>query len=207
MAVDNSAKTLANSQDAASETTPLLNGSEGIDRNGSASIGSSDVSKSPQASEPPSPSTTQPDDDEKPFPLNQILILCYASVVEPIAYFIIFPYMSEMVERVGGESTENVGFWVGTIESSFSLVQMNFTIFYGRAADRLGRKPVMVFSLGGIGVASALFGISTTLWQMLVFRCLAGLFAGSSVTIRSMLSENCTKKTQAKAFAWFMFAR
>ena len=112
-----------------------------------------------------------------------------------------------MVERVGGEATENVGYWVGTIESSFSLVQMLFTIFYGRIADRLGRKPVMVFSLGGIGLASALFGMSTTLWQMLTFRCLAGLFSGSSVTIRSMLSENCTKKTQAKAFGWFMFAR
>ena len=88
-----------------------------------------------------------------------------------------------------------------------SLVQMLFTVFYGRMADRLGRKPVMVFSLGGIGVASALFGLSTGLWQMLAFRCMAGLFAGSSVTIRSMLSENCTKKTQAKAFGWFMFAR
>jgi hypothetical protein len=33
------------------------------------------------------------------------------------------------------------------------------------------------------------------------------LFAGSSVTIRAMLSENSTKSTQAKAFGWFMFAR
>lgn len=207
MAANKSAETLVHAQDAAGETTPLLNVSERIDRSETASIGSSHASKSPQSSEPPSPSTAQPDDEEKPFPLNQILILCYASVVEPIAYFIIFPYISEMVERVGGEATENVGYWVGTIESSFSLVQMLFTIFYGRIADRLGRKPVMVFSLGGIGLASALFGMSTTLWQMLAFRCLAGLFSGSSVTIRSMLSENCTKKTQAKAFGWFMFAR
>ena len=207
MAADKSANTLDHSRDAAGETTPLLNGPERIDRSDTASIGSSHATKSPQTSEPSSPGTTQPTDEEKPFPLNQILILCYASVVEPIAYFIIFPYMSEMVERVGGESAENVGFWAGTIESSFSLVQMLFTIFYGRIADRLGRKPVLVFSLAGIGIASALFGLSTTLWQMLVFRCLAGLFAGSSVTIRAMLSENCTKLTQAKAFGWFMFAR
>jgi predicted MFS family arabinose efflux permease len=206
MAANKGAKTLVHAQDAARETTPLLNASGRIDRSETVSIGSSHATKSPQTSEPPSPSTTQPD-DEKPFPLNQILILCYASVVEPIAYFIIFPYISEMVERVGGEETENVGYWVGTIESSFSLVQMLFTIFYGRLADRLGRKPVMVFSIAGIGVASALFGLSTTLWQMVAFRCLAGLFSGSSVTIRAMLSEICTKKTQAKAFAWFMFAR
>jgi len=207
MTTNKRAKTLGPTQDAVGETTPLLNASEGVDRNESASINSSNATKSPPTSEPSSPTTSQPADEEKPFPLNQILILCYASVVEPIAYFIIFPYMSEMVERIGGQLAENVGFWAGTIESLFSLVQMLLTIFYGRIADRLGRKPVLVFSLAGIGVASALFGLSSTLWQMLVFRCLAGLFAGSSVTIRAMLSENCTKATQAKAFGWFMFAR
>ena len=145
--------------------------------------------------------------DDKPFPYNQILVLCYASIVEPVAFFIIFPYINEMVERIGQQRPENVGFWTGTIESLFSLVQMLLIIFYGRVADRLGRKPVLVFSLAGIAVASALFGMSATLWQMVVFRCMAGLFAGSSVTIRAMLSENCTKATQAKAFGWFMFAR
>ena len=201
------AKTLGPPQDTFSETTPLLNASEGVVAEDSASLDSSNVTKSPQMPEPSSPATSQPAEEEKPFPLNQILILCYASIVEPIAYFIIFPYMSEMVQRIGGQLAENVGFWAGTIESSFSLVQMLLTIFYGRLADRLGRKPVLVFSLAGIGVASALFGLSSTLWQMLVFRCLAGMFAGSSVTIRAMLSENSTKSTQAKAFGWFMFAR
>lgn len=37
---------------------------------------------------------------------------------------------------------------------------MVLMIFYGRAADRLGRKPVLVFSLTGISVATALFGMS-----------------------------------------------
>jgi predicted MFS family arabinose efflux permease len=207
MTSNKAAKTLGPPQDAVSETTPLLNASEGVVAEDSASIDSSNVTKSPQTPEPSSPTTSQPAEEEKPFPLNQILILCYASIVEPIAYFIIFPYMSEMVQRIGGQLAENVGFWAGTIESSFSLVQMLLTIFYGRLADRLGRKPVLVFSLAGIGVASALFGLSSTLWQMLVFRCLAGMFAGSSVTIRAMLSENSTKSTQAKAFGWFMFAR
>lgn len=146
-------------------------------------------------------------EEEKPFPRYQILILCYASIVEPVAFFIIFPYINEMVERIGHQLPENVGFWTGTIESLFSLVQMLLIIFYGRIADRFGRKPVLVFSLAGIAAASALFGMSAKLWQMVVFRCLAGLFAGSSVTIRTMLSENCTKATQAKAFGWFMFSR
>ena len=159
--------------------------------------------------------TKQPDasnqdtskDEQKPMPYVQILLLCWASIGEPVAYFAIFPFVNEMIERKGGVSEKDVGFWSGTIESLFSLVQMILMIFYGRAADRLGRKPVLVFSLTGVGLATTLFGMSQSLWQMILTRCLAGVFAGSVVTVRTMISELSTKETQGRAFSWYMFAR
>jgi predicted MFS family arabinose efflux permease len=206
MAVNKSTVRPTSKERTVAETTPLLNASI---RDGSSKIiptnfSNGDVTESSDALLPHSNRATE---EEKTFPRYQILILCYASIVEPVAFFIIFPYINEMVERIGHQLPEDVGFWTGTIESLFSLVQMLLIIFYGRIADRFGRKPVLVFSLAGIAAASALFGMSAELWQMVVFRCLAGLFAGSSVTIRTMLSENCTKATQAKAFGWFMFSR
>lgn len=191
------------------ETTPLLDNSVGDDTSKTTSTNTLNghASKSLQTPDVSSPHIDHATDEGKPFPRYQIFVLCYASIVEPVAFFNIFPYINEMVERVGHQLPENVGFWTGTIESLFSLVQMLLIIFYGRIADRYGRKPVLVFSLAGVAAASALFGMSAKLWQMVVFRSLAGLFAGSSVTIRTMLSENCTKATQAKAFGWFMFSR
>jgi predicted MFS family arabinose efflux permease len=212
MAANKTAGRASSEERVVAETTPLLDTSVEHDYSKTTSTHPSNghVAKSSQtldALDASSPQTNQATNEEKPFPKWQILILCYASMVEPVAFFIIFPYINEMVERVGHQLPENVGFWTGTIESLFSLVQMLLIIFYGRIADRIGRKPVLVFSLAGIAAASALFGMSATLWQMVVFRCLAGLFAGCSVTIRAMISENCTKTTQAKAFGWFMFAR
>jgi MFS family permease len=58
----------------------------------------------------------------------------------------------------------------------------------------------------GLTVATILFGLSKTLWQMALFRCLGGVFAGTIVTVRAMLSENSTKHTQARAFSFFAFA-
>lgn len=63
------------------------------------------------------------------------------------------------------------------------MTQMLLMIFWGRAADRYGRKPVLVLSLAGAAVATALFGLSKTIWQMIVFRCLAGAFAGTVVLV------------------------
>lgn len=145
--------------------------------------------------------------DQKPFDFIQIFLLCYASLAEPIAFFSIFPYINEMIYRTGEYAESDVGFWSGLIESLFSLVQMLLMIFYGRMADRLGRKPVLVFSLLGVSITVSLFGMSRTVSQMVILRCLAGMFAGSIVTIRVMLSENCDKAGQARAFSWYMFTR
>lgn len=146
------------------------------------------------------------EDVNAPLPRAQIFFLCYTRIVEPIAFFSIFPYISSMVEHVGDIEKEEVGFYCGLIESLFSFTQMCVMIFWGKASDRYGRKPVLVFSLLGIAVATTLFGMSQSIAQMIAARCFAGVFAGTVITVRAMLSENSTKETQAQAFSYFAFA-
>ncbi|KAF1967397.1 MFS general substrate transporter [Bimuria novae-zelandiae CBS 107.79] len=150
---------------------------------------------------------TQPneDEDEAPLDLTQIFLLCYTRLVEPVAFFAIFPYINFMIEKTGGVAKEDVGFYSGLIESLFSATQMCVMIFWGRAADRFGRKPILALSLYGVSICTALFGLSQSLWQMIFFRCLAGVFSGTVVTVRVMLTENSTKSTQARVFSYFAF--
>lgn len=78
-------------------------------------------------------------------------------------------------------------------------------LFWGRLADRYGRKPVLVTSLLGCAASVSLFGFSKEIWQMILFRCLAGVFSGTVVTIRVMFQELSTPKTQARAYSFFAF--
>jgi hypothetical protein len=185
--------------DPVDETTALL---------GSGTATNGDVRKSdPQhGSSAPDGADSESDDEEKPLPKVQILLLCYARVIEPLAFFSIFPYVNQMIQDNGSIEDSDVGFYSGLIESLFSLTQAIVMIFWGRAADRLGRKPVLVFSLIGVTFATGLFGMATTIPQMILLRCLAGVFAGSIVTIRTMVAEHSTAKTQARAFSWFAFS-
>lgn len=199
---------------AAYETTPLLAVSEAgpttqanEELTNGYTNGHIDPSLQRKASDSVVPPIHQGEDDDAPLPKLQIFLLCCCSLVEPVAYFSIFPFINQMISETGSVEEEDVGFWSGMIESLFSLVQMLLMIFYGRMADRIGRKPVLVFSLTGIAVATSLFGMSKQLWQMIAFRCLAGLFAGSVVTVRAMITENCTAKTQARAFSFYAFTR
>lgn len=58
---------------------------------------------------------------------------------------------------------------------------MCLMIAWGTAADRFGRKPVMVIALIGISIATSIFALSKTIWQLILFRCLAGIFSGNIV--------------------------
>jgi MFS family permease len=146
------------------------------------------------------------EDNNTPLPRTQILLLCCARVVEPIAFFSIFPYVNSMIEHVGSVNQADVGFYSGIIESLFCLTSMCVMVSWGKAADQWGRKPVLVFSLSGLALATTLFGMSQSIQQMIFARCFAGIFAGTVVTIRAMFCENSTKHTQAKAFSYFAFA-
>ncbi|KAK6342279.1 hypothetical protein TWF730_001755 [Orbilia blumenaviensis] len=143
--------------------------------------------------------------EDRPLPMKQIIFLCTARLIEPIAFFSIFPYINKMCKENGSLDEADVGFYSGLIESLFSLTQMLVMVFWGRAADRLGRKPILVFSMAGVTVATSMFGMATTIREMILFRCLAGVFAGTILTIRTMISEHSTIKTQARAFSLFAF--
>ncbi|VBB72293.1 Putative permease of the major facilitator superfamily [Podospora comata] len=163
---------------------------------------------------PPGPSPTINNDppeeeSEPPFPASQILLLCLARLLEPIAFFSIFPYINKMAQENGALPDTDVGFYSGLIESLFSLTQMFVMIFWGRASDSFGRKPVLVASIVGVSLATMLFGTAKTITEMIVYRCAAGVFAGNVVTIRTMIAEQCGQRSgnhQAKAFGWFSIA-
>ncbi|KAF3923650.1 hypothetical protein ABW21_db0207303 [Orbilia brochopaga] len=179
-------------------------------------MAASDRPKSATGQDAPQPTETEIDentplvatssDDDKPLPMAQVFFLCGARLIEPIAFFSIFPYINKMCQENGSLEDADVGFYSGLIESLFSLTQMMVMIPWGRAADKFGRRPVLVFCMAGVTVATSLFGMATTIWEMILFRCLAGAFAGIVVIIRTMISEHSTVKTQARAFSLFAFA-
>ncbi|KAF1991382.1 MFS transporter [Aulographum hederae CBS 113979] len=182
---------------AVNEITPLLAASS--------SGPTAQANEGPIVDETPQDESSQQDED-RPLPMDQILTLCYIRLIEPISYFSIFPYINKMIFETGGIEEEDVGFYSGLIESLFSCTQMCVMIFWGRAADRWGRKPTLIVSLIGATIACSLFGFSQNIWQMVVFRCCAGAFAGTIVTVRAMITENSTPKTQARAFSLFAFS-
>lgn len=88
------------------EVTPLLAASNAVKPNA--------IIENAKA---PVPRGSQPDDaeDDTPLPKSQIFLLCYARLVEPAAFFTIFPFINKMILETGNLKEEDVGFYTGLI--------------------------------------------------------------------------------------------
>ncbi len=66
--------------------------------------------------------------------------------------------------------------WAVTIYLLTSTITVPF---YGKLSDLFGRKPLLLFGIGIFLIGSALSGLSQEMWQLILFRGIQGVGAGS----------------------------
>ncbi|KAI0336417.1 MFS general substrate transporter [Cubamyces sp. BRFM 1775] len=136
-----------------------------------------------------------------PIPKAQLATLCAVRLVDPIAFTQIFPYVNEMMERLHlTEDHSKIGFYSGLVESSFAIAQVVSIYQWARVSDTIGRRPVVLLGIFGIGLATLFMGVSTTLSGVILARCLGGLFSGNIAVIHSVLGEITDSTNQSIAF-------
>lgn len=123
------------------------------------------------------------------------LFVVYLTVfLDVFGFGIVLPSLPFFViDRVGSN-----GAWVGGLVASYSLAQFVGATVLGRASDKYGRRPVLIFSLLGSSLALLATALADTLWGMLVARAIAGLCAGSIATASAYVSDVTREDERAK---------
>ena len=94
-----------------------------------------------------------------------------------VGFGIVAPILGRYAERFGAGGIE-----VGLLFATFSAAQMVFSPVLGRLSDRVGRKPVIVLSLVGTAVGSAVTGLAGSMWVLFLGRFLDGA-SGASIAV------------------------
>lgn len=113
----------------------------------------------------------------------------------------IFPYLPELIESFGVRRKE-VAKWAGITSAVFSFAQCLTAIMWGRASDKFGRKPTILFGLTFTMITSILWGMSSSLPMAITIRAIAGACNGNVGIIRTMVAELVPEKElQPRAFS------
>jgi MFS family permease len=96
-----------------------------------------------------------------------------ARFAEPLAYTSVNPYLPAMV-RSFGIPHNKVAKWAGLISSVFSLAQSLTAVPWGKAADKYGRKPILITGLLCTMLCFMIWGFSSSLEMAITVRVIQG---------------------------------
>lgn len=138
-----------------------------------------------------------------PLPKLQIGILMLVLLAEPIACMSIYPYINQLIREldITGGNDAAVGYYAGIIESLFFITESLTVLKWSRLSDRIGRKPVLMIGLFGVGLSMLCFGLSTSFWTLVVSRCICGMLNGNSGVMKSVMGELTDSTNMAQGFA------
>ncbi|WP_166626292.1 MFS transporter [Jeotgalicoccus sp. S0W5] len=99
------------------------------------------------------------------------------------------------------------GAGVGYLTAAFAMTQLIFSPFTGRAADKFGRKIIIVIGMVIFAFSELLFGLGTTIEVLFISRILGGL-AGAFImpAVTAFIVDLTTDQNRARALGYMTAA-
>ncbi|KAI1335856.1 major facilitator superfamily domain-containing protein [Xylariaceae sp. FL0016] len=128
-------------------------------------------------------------DRSAPFPTKQLTILAICRFSEPIAFNSILAYTYVMVQELHGGDATDAAYYAGLLVSAYAVAEAITAFGWGALSDRVGRKPVVLFGLGGVALSSLIFGLAEKYWVALLARFVGGALNGNVSVMQTMVAE------------------
>ena len=138
----------------------------------------------------------------KGFPTWQMIVVSLIRFLEPIAFTSLFPYVYFMIRDFHFVDEANISKYSGYLSASFAFTQFLCCIHWGKASDKVGRKPILLLGLFGTSLSMLTFGFSTNFYMALLARSAMGALNGNIAVLRTMIGEIVTERRhQGTAFS------
>lgn len=120
-------------------------------------------------------------------------ILFLIVVVDLIGFGVIIPLLPFYAEYYHASPAQ-----VGLLMAIYSAAQFLSAPFWGRLSDRIGRRPVLLGTIGAAALSYILLGFAETLPMLFTARAIGGLMAGNISTAFAYAADVTTKENRAK---------
>ncbi len=119
--------------------------------------------------------------------------LFLAILLDLLGFGMVVPFLPRVARELG--ASDVTAAWV---ISSYSLMQLIFVPLWGRLSDRVGRKPVLIWSIAATSVFMALLGLATSVWVLLAARVLAGIATSNIAVAQAYIADVTEGKDRTK---------
>lgn len=138
------------------------------------------------------------------FPLFPSMLEHYRAVEGDAGLFGWFLGLLDAISAWAGPEDRAWGSLVlfgGILGSLYSLLQFLCAPLFGAVSDRIGRRPVLLFSLAGILVSYVLWMFSGSFALLVVSRVIGGIMSANISTASAIVADVTTPQTRSRGMA------
>jgi len=112
---------------------------------------------------------------------HAVAFIAITLLLDTIGFGLISPVMPELLVQLTGQDVSHAAIQGGFLSFVYAAMQFVWAPVLGNLSDRFGRRPVLLFCIGALGVDYLIMGAAPTLGWLFVGRAVSGM-AGASFT-------------------------
>ncbi|UVK42538.1 TCR/Tet family MFS transporter [Mesorhizobium sp. AR07] len=134
--------------------------------------------------------------------MNRPLIVIFAAIcLDAVGIGLIFPILPRLLEEV--THSQNITPYIGIMTALYAVTQFVFAPALGALSDTLGRRPVLLISLGGAAINYVVMAFAPQLWMLFLGRAIAGLTSANVSVAMAYITDISPPDKRARRFGLF----
>lgn len=113
---------------------------------------------------------------------------------------LIIPVMPKLIEQLIHGGVSEAARYGGWLIPTYAVMQFLFSPVLGGLSDKYGRRPILLFSLLGLGVDYIFLSFAQSIEWLFVGRAIAGLAGASFTTATAYIADISTDENRAQNF-------
>src|SRR4026208_1171155 len=119
---------------------------------------------------------------------HALAFIAVTLLLDTIGFGLIMPVMPRLLVELTGEGLSRAAVYGGWLGFVYAVMQFVFAPVLGNLSDRFGRRRVLLFAIGALGIDYIIMGFAPTLAWLFVARALAGAAGASSAPARGLVA-------------------
>jgi len=136
----------------------------------------------------------------KPAGKNAFFFIVVTVMIDMMGFGLIMPVMPALLSELAGLPVEQAAPYGGYLSACYALLNFIAAPLLGNLSDRFGRRPVLLLSLGMLGLDFIVMGLAPSLPILFVGRILSGISGATFATANAYIADTTEPEQRGRAF-------
>jgi DHA1 family tetracycline resistance protein-like MFS transporter len=131
---------------------------------------------------------------------RSLVFVAITVLLDTVGFGLIVPVLPALLVELTGKSVNQAAMEGGYLAFVYATMQFLWAPVLGNLSDRYGRRPVLLFAVGALGVDYILMGLAPTIGWLFLGRAIAGVAGASFTPAYAYVADISSPADRAKNF-------